>query len=158
MTTAELINTPVVDFDAYKDRFRWDFFFHVPVLTPKFVEEELGNDLVDLTGSEAQAQKMLNTIAKISKDFLFGKMPERSINYQLYRMARSLDLINNYLEYEMSFVIAATTTGSVYQLYNLTNKEGTTIKIIENAAAQAGVKFRASAFQTIPANLLWEGY
>lgn len=155
-----LLNTPVLDFSLYQEDFTWDMFFHTPVLTAKFVSNKLGIDLISFCGSEAQANKMLTQLAKTAKDYLFSRLPMRSRDYQEFRISRDKDLLYNYLEYQCAWIIAAQTTGSVYELYNIMKKkdgELNTIPGLENAAAMVATKFR-TAWEVIPTSLLRKGY
>lgn len=159
-TLRTLLQEPVIDFDNYKEDFIWDHFFHTPIVTPKFVANKLGIDLVSHAGSERQAEKMLASIAKTAKDYLFGRLPMRSRDYQEFRLSRDIDLLNNYLEYQCAFVIAAVNTGSVYDLYNVTKGDAARPYIagLESAASLVAVKFRSRFWERIPQNLLRVGY
>jgi len=155
----QLLQAPVIDFDSHTEDFVWDHFFHTPVMTPKFVMNKIGTDLVAYAGSEIQAQRMLNTLAKVAKDYLFSNLPMTARDYQEFRLSRELDTLQNYLEYQMAFVIAATTTGSVYELYNLTNhKDKKVSEGLEMARSNARTKFQTRFFERIPERLLRVGY
>lgn len=161
--TQLLIATPVIPFTNYADDFVWDFFLHTPILTPAFVANKFGIDLISFAGSEAQASRMLTTLAKVAKDYLFSRLPMRSRDFQEFRLSRDLGLLYNYLEYQSAFVIAAVNTGSIYDLYNLTKgtdiaKYKPYITGLESAVALAAVKFRVSSFEVVPASLLRVGY
>ena len=65
---SNILAMPVIDFENYKEDFTWDSFFHTPVVTPKFISNKLGVDFIAFAGSEQQATRQLNTIAKVAKD------------------------------------------------------------------------------------------
>lgn len=154
-----LLDMPVIDFNKYKDTFTWDFFLHTPVVTSKFVSGKFGIDLVAFSGSEIQANKMLTTIAKTAKDYIFARLPMRSRDYQEFRLSREIDLLNNYLEYQCAFVIAAVNTGSVYEIYNMVKYETKQYNAgLESAASLVATKFRTRGYERIPERLLRVGY
>lgn len=157
----KLLETPIIAFTEYKEDFIWDTFLHTPIMTPKFVNNKFGIDLITFAGSEAQAARMLTTIAKIAKDYLFSRLPMRSRDYQEFRLSRDINLLWNYLEYQSAFVIAAVNAGSIYELYNITKGNDTNkpyISGLESAATLATVKFRVAYYERIPEKLLREGY
>ena len=155
-----LLEQPVIDFNNYKEDFVWDFFLHTPVMTPKFIMNKFGIDLVSFAGSAEQAQRMLTTLAKTAKDYLFSRLPMSSRDYQEFRLSRDIDLLWNYLEYQSAFIIAAVNTGSVYELYNITKyeKDKPYSAGLESAAVMATTKFRAAFWERIPGTLLRVGY
>jgi len=156
---SNILAMPVIDFENYKEDFTWDSFFHTPVVTPKFISNKLGVDFIAFAGSEQQATRQLNTIAKVAKDYLFGRLPKNSLDYEEYRLSRDIGLLYDYLAYQCSFVIAATMSGSIYELYNINKGDDRPyISGIVSAAASVSVKFRASMWDKIPRSLYRVGY
>jgi len=155
----KLITEPVLDFEKYQEDFVWDIFFHIPVPTSKFIANKLGIDFISFAGSEAQANRMLTTLAKTAKDFAFGSLPQHSREVATYLLARSKDLIDNFIEYECAFIIAATTVGSVYELYNITKGDNRPyIAGLESAAKELITKIRMNKYLEVPADLIGVGY
>lgn len=148
---------PVIDF-SLRSEFTWDMLLHFPVLKASFVDGKLGTDLIAFSGSDIQADKLLNQIAKIAKDYLLARIPMKSRTYQLFRIAHDEDALNEILEYQLAFVIAATTSGNIYDLYNITKglENKPYIAGLENAVAQVSAKFRA--WEDIPQELINNGY
>lgn len=153
----KLIDKPVVNFLAHTNMFTWNMFIHFPVLKSQFVAETIGIDLISHAGSEAQADALLQQIAKISKDFLFGRLPIRSREYQEFRLSREVDVIKEVLEYQLAFVIASTASGSLFTGYEAKSEFNKGfITGIESAVNQLTSKFRV--WESIPAHLIRVGY
>ena len=154
-----IINDPIINFDDYAEDFVWDIFFHSPVLTPKFVANKIGVDLISFSGSETQALKMLNALAKSAKDFAFENLPIHSQEVQEFVLSRDLNSLYDFLAYEMSFIIAATTTGSPYELYKVSrSSDKPFVAGLEAAASGLLSKYRVSRFDRVPNDLLRKGY
>lgn len=157
-TDTKVFDKPIVDFSKHTELFSWNSFLHFPVPTAKFVEEEMGIDLISHYGSDIQANKVLNQVAKMAKDYMFGRMPVTSKQYQEFRISRDLEVIKEVLQYQTAFIISVTTSGGVFDLYSVTKGEQSRPYIagIENATAALTTKFRTMYY--VPKALLYVGY
>lgn len=154
-----ILQKPVIEFDKYTEDFIWNYFFHTPVLTPKKVMNEIGVDVVSFFGSEAQAQRQLSSIAATAKNFIFGRLPIRSKDVQEFILSRDIRVLYDYLQYQMTFVIAATTSGSIQHFYEAVKlNDKTVVSGLESAAATIISKYRAPRYFIIPTDLLRKGY
>ena len=158
MAFVSIISRPIIEFDNHASEFTWDMFLHFPIVSIDFVAEKAGINLIEHTGSEAEAENLLKQLAKVAKDYIMSRVPLKSREYQEFRLSRDLDVLYEVLEFQIAFVIAATTTGSVYDLYSI-NRIGAMkpgIVGIENAFAILSTKFRT--FEKVPRSLYRVGY
>ena len=152
-----ILDKPVVEFNNYSDMFDWNFFYHIPVLAPKWINNNLGIDLISFSGSEAQAKRFLLQIAILSRNFAFGKLPNHSRDFQIFLMSRDLELIKNFLDFQSTFVIAGVNSGSIYEFLNIQRTASNTPGL-DIAASQLKTKFWTPSFYSIPEKYLYKGY
>jgi len=163
LNTMQLLAMPILDFDKYKEDWTWDFFFHTPVLTPKFIHNKIGVDLIMYAGSEIQAKALLTQIAKIAKDYIFGRLPRNSRDFHEFTLSRDLAILEDYLAFQAVVVFTAVNTGTVNELYQTIRTStwvGTRPYVagLESAASSCLLKFRAMFFQRVPGELFRKGY
>jgi len=150
-----IFDLPIIDFNEYSTDFTWDNILHFPVPTIQYVNNRVGINMVEVTGSQQQASITLLSISRTVKGKLFRFLDQNSIEYREFILSRDKGMIYQALEITLEFVNALVNTGDYMDFFRNQNK-GVYIEALENIIHTSDLRFRTTAI--VPRSLVRNGY
>ena len=101
--------------------FTWNFNMHWPVITLDYAENQTAKDLTIGAGGDATvAEAELLKIAKLSKTYIFNRLPLIARDMLEYRVAKDTELLQQILDFQIEIL---QTWGGYQSLYRVTEKD-----------------------------------
>jgi hypothetical protein len=100
--------------------YTWNFSIHFPVVTIDYAENNTGVTLSSAAGSTNMAEANLLKIAKLSRTYIFSKIPMIARKHLEYRIAHDEELIQDILNFQIEIL---QTWGGYESLYRVTDSE-----------------------------------
>lgn len=97
--------------------FTWNFTMHWPVITLDYAENQTAKDLtIGAGGDTTVAEAELLKIAKLSKAYIFNRLPLIARNHLEYRVAKDTELLQQILDFQIEIL---QTWGGYQSLYRV---------------------------------------
>lgn len=112
------------------DKFTWNFDIHFPVLTKDYASDQTGENVIALqNGSNEKAEAELLKIARLTRAYIFARVPSIARAHLEYRIAKDISLLIDILQAQIEVL---QTWGGYDSLYTI--KDGSNEKSIGEAA------------------------
>jgi len=124
----------LVRFEEYEKDFIWDYKLHFPVPTIEYIYNRMGWNIKN--GREySEAKGYVLSIVREARNYLYEKTQMTSMDRMRieYIIAHEIEYIYDILEYVMSFMQVAYTSGDMLKFYEVLNRKEFNIPAINYA-------------------------
>mgnify|MGYP003483089833 CR=1 FL=1 len=145
----------LVNFEEYHEDFTWDFKLHFPIPTLNYILNRMGWD-VSKGGNEVEARGYVLAIIREARNYAYAKtniINSNRIKVE-YMMAHNVNYIYEMLEYCMTFLQLAYTSGDLQKFYEVINAPRFNVPAINHAIGS--LSFLKN--YTTPFKVAYEGF
>ena len=118
----------LVDFEKYKEDFKWDDIIHFPIPTLNYITKRTGKNILLDFDNELEAEGNILAITRTAKNYLFSNRVDL-LEWE-YSIAHNKQLLYEILDYVLEFINFAFITGDYRQVMEFRKDQGYSIALI----------------------------